>query len=144
MFKTILCAIDGSDCSTKAIGAACDLSVLCESQLHLIHASDYRNFLTGLGVESGVVLISQEEFEKPRREILKAAKKKADELGCLSIETHFVSDLPARAITEKAKEINADVIVMGSKGHSDIASLLIGSTTHKVCNSAKCACLVVR
>lgn len=144
MFSTILCAVDGSDTAETAMEMACDLAAMYAAELHLIHAFDYRSFLAGLGPEGGLAIISQEEFEKPRREILVRAKEKASELGCLSVNTHFVADAPASAINHTAENIDADLIVLGSKGHSDFSSLLIGSISHRVTNSAKCSCLVVR
>ncbi|WP_449191411.1 universal stress protein, partial [Thauera sp.] len=39
---------------------------------------------------------------------------------------------PARQILDMAKHTLADMIVMGSRGHSAIGELLIGSVAHKV------------
>jgi nucleotide-binding universal stress UspA family protein len=39
---------------------------------------------------------------------------------------------PAKMILEEAAEINADMIVMGSRGHSVIDELLLGSVAHKI------------
>lgn len=39
---------------------------------------------------------------------------------------------PAKLILDRAKEVDADIIVMGSRGHSVIDELLLGSVAHKV------------
>jgi nucleotide-binding universal stress UspA family protein len=50
----------------------------------------------------------------------------------------------AREIINDAGEVNADVIVMGSRGRGDLAGLLLGSTAHKVIHLSDRPVLVVR
>jgi nucleotide-binding universal stress UspA family protein len=50
----------------------------------------------------------------------------------------------AREIINDAEEVNADVIVMGSRGRGDLAGLLVGSTAHKVIHLSERPVLVVR
>jgi nucleotide-binding universal stress UspA family protein len=50
----------------------------------------------------------------------------------------------ARYITEAAKEHGADVIVMGSRGRTDVAGMVLGSTAHKVIHLTDLPVLVVR
>jgi nucleotide-binding universal stress UspA family protein len=50
----------------------------------------------------------------------------------------------AREIIEDAREHDAGVIVMGSRGRSDLAGLVLGSTAHKVIHLADRPVLVVR
>jgi nucleotide-binding universal stress UspA family protein len=47
-------------------------------------------------------------------------------------------------LTALARERQADVIVMGSRGRSDLAGLLLGSTAHKVIYLADRPVLAVR
>ena len=51
---------------------------------------------------------------------------------------------PAEEICQYAKEVDADMIVIGARGHSQLAQLLIGSTTEGVVRQAQCAVLTVR
>lgn len=46
--------------------------------------------------------------------------------------TNALEGDPAKVILEMAKEVSADVIVMGSRGHSALDELLLGSVAHKV------------
>ena len=50
----------------------------------------------------------------------------------------------AREIVQDAKEHQADVIVMGSRGRGDLTGLVLGSTAHKVIHLADRPVLVVR
>ena len=50
---------------------------------------------------------------------------------------------PASRILDTAKEVLADMIVMGSRGHSAIGELLIGSVAHKVTMKADVPVILV-
>lgn len=51
---------------------------------------------------------------------------------------------PAEQILRQARALGADLIVMGRRGLSEIAGLLVGSVTHKVLHHGDCACLTVK
>jgi nucleotide-binding universal stress UspA family protein len=72
-----------------------------------------------------------------------------EELAKAGIKAHgavrnTVYGYAAREIVEDAKAVNADVIIMGSRGRGDLAGLLLGSTAHKVIHLADRPVLVVR
>jgi len=48
------------------------------------------------------------------------------------------------AIVHEAARAGVEAIVMGSRGRSDVASLMLGSTSHKVLHLAHCPVIVVR
>jgi nucleotide-binding universal stress UspA family protein len=50
----------------------------------------------------------------------------------------------ARLILDAAKEHGAGLIEMGSRGHSDLAALLVGSVAHKVLHLSECPVLIAR
>ena len=51
---------------------------------------------------------------------------------------------PPREILEDAKNLDVGIIIMGSRGLTDLAGLLLGSTAHKVIHLADRPVLVVR
>jgi nucleotide-binding universal stress UspA family protein len=53
------------------------------------------------------------------------------------------SDIGA-TIVHEAERLNVEAIVMGARGHSGLAGLLVGSTSHKVLHLASCPVIVVR
>ena len=50
----------------------------------------------------------------------------------------------ARLILDAANEHRAGLIVMGSRGHSDFAALLVGGVAHKVLHLSACPVLIAR
>ncbi|RUR32721.1 universal stress protein [Vreelandella nanhaiensis] len=50
---------------------------------------------------------------------------------------------PVRVILDNANVIGIDTIVMGSRGLSDFAGVVIGSFSHKISHSSKCRVITV-
>ena len=76
----------------------------------------------------------------------RAVKEAAQRLAAAGIETEcwVLKGRPASVIVDEAAEWRADVIVMGSRGHGEIASMLLGSVSSEVVDHAPCPVLVAR
>ena len=59
-------------------------------------------------------------------------------------EIRIEDGAPAQVVLNVAKEINADLIIMGSHRHTVIGDAMLGTTTHKVLHSTSIPVLVVR
>ena len=62
----------------------------------------------------------------------------------IPFEDRIMEEPAATRITEIAEIEKCDLIVMGSRGLSNLTSLIVGSVTHRVLQTAPCAVLVVR
>jgi nucleotide-binding universal stress UspA family protein len=62
----------------------------------------------------------------------------------LVAESIFRVGNPYEEIVSAAKEISADLIVIGSHGHTGLGRLLLGSTAERVAKYAPCPVLVVK
>ena len=76
--------------------------------------------------------------------LLKEASIMARKIGATSVEGTLREGNPAEAILEQAKQVDADLIVLGTRGLSDLRGLLLGSVSHKVIQLSSCSCLVVK
>lgn len=61
----------------------------------------------------------------------------------LSLETSVVDGEPGKTIVQQAKDWQADLIVIGSRGHAPVKRLLTGSVSHYVVDNATCPVEVV-
>lgn len=93
-----------------------------------------------------------EPAQKPLRAVLEYIAKKVIAEAQDIARVHGVQPArvvvedgdPAKRILEHAEKENADVIVMGSRGLSDLEGLLVGSTSHRVAHLARCTCITVK
>ncbi len=136
----IILALDGSPESLAAIHEIAKLpwsqpptvtavTALADPPHHLI-ATDGEQSLAELEREAAT-----QNFETARQ-ILDGC--------CESIESWLERRHPRQLILDAAKQQDADLIVMGARGHSAAYRVLLGSTADYVANHAKCSVLTVR
>ncbi len=75
--------------------------------------------------------------------VLDSAAQALARTGC-AVEHELLRGRPASAISQQAADWRADLIVMGSRGHGAIASMLLGSVTAEVVDHTHCPVLVAR
>jgi nucleotide-binding universal stress UspA family protein len=76
--------------------------------------------------------------------IIAEAKRVAQEKGVQEISTTIADGDPAEQILQRAEQEGANLIVMGSRGLSDLKGLLMGSVSHKVSQLSPCSCVTVK
>lgn len=75
--------------------------------------------------------------------LLEEMRQDAQQQGVEKVEICIESGEPADVILDIAGNAKADLIVIGSRGLSDLQGLVFGSTAHKVAHRASCTCLTV-
>jgi nucleotide-binding universal stress UspA family protein len=144
MFKHILMPVDGSDNSQRAIDKAIALAQAFKSQVTAIYVIDPYAF-TGAGTDFAYghsEYLSAATAEG--KQALQVAKDAFQTVG-IEINTNLVDGHTTyKVILEKAAEIGADLIVMGSHGRKGLEKLILGSVTSKVLSHAHLPVLVVR
>lgn len=139
-YNNILVAVDLTDESNIVVDKARQLAKLYAGQLSLVHvmepiAGGYAVEVTSVDIEG----LHQEAAKHARSSLLTLG-------GNLDIPQHRLYNLlgqPAREIRELAKEIKADLIVMGGHGKHGW-ELLFGSTSSEVSHGTNCDLLIVR
>ncbi len=77
-------------------------------------------------------------------EMLERAKDDVGELGGAKSQTILLFGDPAQQILKAAESNNANLIVIGSRGLSDLKGLWLGSVSHKVSNLSSINVVTVR
>ncbi len=146
MISNILIPVDGSEHSKKALQLGCDLATKYGAAVHLIHVTEspIREHTMALGGAALTLHASPDELREAGSRELEFAREYVTNHGIKEVTTEVEGGSPAHRIIESAKETHADMIVMGSRGLSDLAGLLVGSVSHKVTNMAPCTCITVR
>jgi len=140
MFERILLAVDGSEHSMRAAKEAGDLARAMKSDtLRIVVAFD--GIPRYLGEPNREQAINSRL--KEANGILQKAQKAVGKIPG-ELPSELIEGSPAEAIINVAKIRGSSVIVMGSRGLSTIAELMLGSTSHKVVSHASCPVLIVR
>ena len=77
-------------------------------------------------------------------QIVRQAAATARTKGVAEVTTAVETGDPASAIVRRAQEAKADLVMMGSRGLSNIKGLLIGSVSNKVISLAECSVVTVK
>ncbi|MGI9372315.1 MAG: universal stress protein [Hyphomicrobiales bacterium] len=76
--------------------------------------------------------------------ILAAAKREAEANGVEDVDLIIENGDPADVILQTAQAYGANLIVIGSRGQSDMKSLFLGSVSHKVANQSDISVITVK
>lgn len=106
-------------------------------------ANVFGNLATAESAADSAV-VAHEVHQALGERLLKNAAELAKEKGARSPEVMLSEGDPAQAILEAAKKVEADLIVLGTRGLSDLKGLLLGSVSHKVIQFSPCACMLVK
>ena len=140
MFEKILLAVDGSEYATHAAQEAGDLAREMESDgVRIVVA--FESIPGALGEPYRQQLIDA-RLNDANEIVAKTRKAVGDIPGTIYVEV--IEGPAAEAIIDVAKTWGSTVIIMGSRGLSRIAELVLGSTSHKVVSHAPCPVLIVR
>jgi nucleotide-binding universal stress UspA family protein len=151
----ILLATDGSGEAKLATGTAVDLARMSDSELHVVYVLDaapspallYPEATDPEGVEIPDQVLQQDlerRAEQRGREILDAEAESVRSAGGAVAQTHLAMGDAPREIVHLAEDLDAGLIVMGSRGRGGIRRALMGSVSDAVVRHAHCPVLIVR
>jgi nucleotide-binding universal stress UspA family protein len=139
-----LVGLDGSEYSLKALGFAVDLAKKYSSQLVLVHVVLRQIYAINppeAGILAGTAIVR--ELEAEGKAILAKGEETVKAQG-LPVEVRLRQGVPAEELLRAAADEKADLIVLGSRGLSQVKAFLLGSVSDKVSHHAKCPTLIVR
>ncbi|HET7503507.1 MAG TPA: universal stress protein [Kofleriaceae bacterium] len=135
----ILVPIDFSPCSVRALDYACALAGKLGAKVHVVNALG--TMLPELSValtDQMIATLRHNNTEalarliEPRRAVARFG------------DARIVDDDPRDAILKAARELHADLIVIGTHGRRGLSRMLLGSVAEAVLRRASCPVLAVR
>lgn len=139
MFEKILLATDGSKHAQRALEYARDLALREDAEVIVVHAfksvplyweGQLRDDLVAGNINAG-------------REIADEAAQVLQDAG-VETTVDVLEGPPADAILRAADVYHPDLIVMGTRGHGEVTSLLLGSVSHRVLAHASVPVMVIK
>ena len=146
MFSKILLCSDGSDHALQAARVACEIATRFHSGLTLLSVFNPASVLGAFAMAPEAA--PSEEIVRAIGEDLHAGIQKSTgslpDAAKVAYRFQRETGHPVEAIIAAAAAVNADLIVLGSRGLSEWKALLMGSVSDGVLHHAACPVLIVR
>jgi nucleotide-binding universal stress UspA family protein len=140
--NTVLVATDFSENAQPAIDAAITVAKTFGADLHVVHA-----FQTPVPIVSPYEVVVPDGFLEQARDSaarsLLAVEEKVKSEG-LAVTTHLTEVPAAPSIVRVAEKVDADLVVVGTHGHTGIKHIVLGSVAERTLRLAPCSVLTVK
>ena len=140
--KNILCPVDYSIYSEKALNYAIEFAGKYGAKLFLIHVLDIRFYDINDPDLYNVNIVDKETINKLKERLLKCVNE--DTKGRISVEAVVLQGVPFAEIIKASKEYAIDLIVLGTHGRTGLSHAIMGSVAEKVVRKSPCPVLTVR
>jgi nucleotide-binding universal stress UspA family protein len=140
----MLLATDGSEEAELATIRAVELAQRTDAELHVVHVGVVPSFLVSYPGTLGYEGRLYEQIQEQSRELLRKESWRVKVAGGTVARAHLRMGEVDLEIVSLAKELGADLIVMGCRGHRGIRRAIEGSVSDGVIRHAPCPVLVVR
>ena len=133
----VLLATDNSPDAVLAARAAADVTLGMGAELHVVHVwysvptARLRAFM-------------RVQMKALGQEILEKGTQQVEEAGGRVADAHLLEGRAADEILNLAREIGADLLIVGSRGLGTVARIALGSVSEGIVHNAECPVLVLR
>ncbi len=141
--KKILVPVDFSKPSEYAARIATKIAKKIGAVIYLIHLIEIPSGVVDMGASSKFSIPESMLYLRKTKEKIVAFKEKNFPKD-LKIEYFIKINTPFEGIRKCAHKIDADLIVMGSKGHSEFEEIMIGSNTEKVVRTSTVPVIIIK
>ncbi len=139
----ILIPVDFSAPSRRAAAWGFDYAQRFSGEVHLVHIVERQWRLADLRVNGdGVKEELETSFHGAESELSSLAASAQERIG--TVREHVCSGKPGAEIVRLAGELHADMIVMGTHGHTGLGRVFIGSVAESVVRKAPCTVVTVK
>jgi nucleotide-binding universal stress UspA family protein len=138
VFEKIVWATDGSEAAEGALQYAKALAREQNCPLVVTHSAEVVAPSRALGVP---MYEEEAELEEALPRLVADLKREGIDASLKIVESVAVQ--PANTISDVAREVGADLIVVGTRGHTALGGLLLGSVTERLLHLAPCPVLVI-
>ena len=140
MIKRILFATDFSRWASRAEDYACALACSWKASLTVLSIAEFQ---PGLNPDYPINQQYLADLLKQASSQLADLKGRAEQRGIL-VTTRAATGIPSEELVTAAQAEDSDLIVVGTKGKTGLAHVLLGSTAERVIRGAPCPVLTVR
>ncbi len=137
----ILVPVDFSSSADRAVDHAIELARKFDAEIHLLHSYQLSPGAI-LPYETALPATIYDDLRKVATQELTKVHDRVKAAGP-SCVMHLSQDIPANAIVQAADELDADLIVMGTRGLTGLKHAFLGSVAERTVRLARCPVLTV-
>jgi len=134
--RVIVCGVDGSAASQRALVWAIDEAVRRGCSLHAVTAWSWEGLDLGVANSPSDALNRAQKTQSEAVDSAMASVEKTTD-----VERLFPRGAPSQALCAAA--LDADLIVLGSHGHGQVHDKIVGSTSQRVIHHASCPVVIL-
>ena len=142
IFQKIVVPVDFSDHAARALEMAIDLAKASKGKITIVHSYPINPILLspyGVAMPPDIERSFREASDKQLAEWAGRARKAG-----VDVEIWTSSDTPSEAVVHRAEQIQADLIVMGTRGLTGLKHVVLGSVAERTLRYAPCPVLTVK
>jgi len=141
----VLIATDGSSSAQHGVDLARGIDWPVGTQLHVIAVVAPPEAIFAADWVGGPIY-DREAMAADDRAAAHVAEKAANDVRTdkVIVDCRTMAGRPASQIVDSARALGVDLVIMGSRGHGTIASMVLGSVSAEVVDHAPCPVLVAR
>ncbi len=133
----VVAGVDGSPTSEDVVLAAAEQARWRSAELHIAH-------VTHLPLVYSEVPVDLTQFAEAEREAVWASLESVFSQVDVPTKRIELDGYPPDTLVAYTNEVAASLLVVGTRGRGEIASLILGSTAHRAIHIATCDVLVVK
>jgi len=137
--KRILVPVDGSPYSMRAAEYALKIAALMDAEILLLHCHKaFPSMLREPYFQQAIdkIIEKSNQLLLPYRQLLEKSQ--------LAFEIRTLEGPAKKTIAQVAQKEAFEMVIMGTRGLTDLAGVVLGSVTHRVLHSVSCPVLVVK
>lgn len=138
--KAILVAVDGSACSDRAVGHALDLAAGLGAELHLLNVQpNLGGAISSFVAREQIDSYHRDEGNKALASAVEIAKK-----ASVAAKVHIGVGRHGAVVEDFVQKLGAGMVVIGTRGHTGLAGVLLGSVAQDVIAHVKVPVTLVK
>jgi len=148
MYDVIVVGTDGSETASVAVNHAARLSRLTGATLHVVHA--YQTVSTSHAAMATTFAAWSDDLDSANHAIAAAAEELCAQVAAnaaaegVPVVTYTGSGEPADLLIDVAKQVGANLVVVGNRGMTGARRFVLGSVPNKVSHHCPCSLLIVK
>lgn len=145
--ERIMVAVDFSAIGAPLVRYACDLGRRVGAEIHLVNVINQRDIQAIQRVAEATSAFSlPDQIESMREDRLAGLMRLLNDLGIPpeGIHRHVQTGIPYEALTDAIRELDADLLIMGTRGRGQFSGMLFGSTAARMLHKCPVPLLTLR